>query len=81
MVARAAKLCGLNTQRSDAAASNVLARFSDAAQCADWAAQALAFCLDTQILNCGSQIGPKTNIKRCEIAQMLCNMLRQASLV
>ncbi len=81
MVARAAKLCGLDTKRSDLSVKQTLKRFSDAAQCADWAGQALAFCLDTQILNCGSEIGPKTNIRRCEIAQMLCNMLRQAELI
>ena len=82
MVARAAKLCGLDTQRSDAAASGVLTRFSDAAQCADWAKASLAFCVETGILgNTASTLGPKTNIKRCEIAQMLCNLLQNAGLI
>ena len=82
MVARAAKLCGMNTDYSSAAARDVLAQFGDYTKCADWARSSLAFCYDNGILNSDAlNIQPTQEIRRCEIAQMLYNMLEKANLL
>ena len=82
MVARAAKLCGMATDYSASAIRDTLAQFGDYTKTADWARASLAFCYDKGILD-GSvmNIEPTQNIKRCEIAQMLCNMLEAAKLL
>ena len=82
MVARAAKLCGLSTDYSTAAVRDILAQFGDYTKCADWARSPLAFCYDQGILDSSAlNINPTQYIKRCEIAQMLYNMLEQANLL
>ena len=43
MVARAAKLCGMNTDYTTAAARDILSQFGDYTKCADWARSPLAF--------------------------------------
>ncbi|MBQ3404691.1 MAG: S-layer homology domain-containing protein [Oscillospiraceae bacterium] len=82
MVARAAKLCGMDTEYSAAAVRDILAQFGDYVKSADWARASLAFCygrgiLDDSVLN----IEPTVQIKRCEIAQMLFNLLGGAKLL
>ena len=82
MVARAAKLCGMNTTYSDAAARDVLAGFSDYTKVSSWALGSVAFCYDHGILDSSAlSIQPEVYIKRCEIAQMLYNMLKKANLI
>ena len=82
MVARAAKLCGMNTDYTTAAARDVLAQFGDYTKVADWARAPLAFCYDNGILDASVlNIQPTVAIKRCEIAQMLYNMLEKANLL
>jgi hypothetical protein len=82
MVARAAKLCGMNTDYSTAAARDILSQFGDYTKCADWARAPLAFCYDQGILDASAlNIQPTVAIKRCEIAQMLYNMLEKANLL
>ena len=82
MVARAAKLCGMNTDYTTAAARDVLSQFGDYTSCASWAMAPLAFCYDQGILDDSVlNIQPTQEIKRCEIAQMLYNMLDQANLL
>ena len=82
MVARAAKLCGMNTDYSNAAIRDVLAQFGDYTKTADWARASLAFCYDNGILDASAlYINPTAYIKRCEIAQMLYNMLGKANLL
>ena len=79
MTARAAKLCGMNTELETAAVRDVLAGFTDYVTASDWARSALAFCLREQILSEEEiEILPKQEIKRCEIAQMLYQMLGAA---
>ena len=82
MVARAAKLCGMNTDYSDAAFRDVCSGFSDYTQVSSFARGSLAFCYDNGILD-GSvtAIKPQEYIKRCEIAQMIYNMLNKAKLL
>lgn len=80
MTARAAKLCGMNTELEIAAVRDVLAGFTDYVTASDWARSALAFCLREQILSEEEiEILPKQEIKRCEIAQMLYQMLGAAN--
>lgn len=82
MVARAAKLCGMDTDRSAAEIRDTLAQFGDYTKTADWARASLAFCYDQGILDDSAlNINPTQEIKRCEIAQMLYNMLNKANLL
>ncbi len=82
MVARAAKLCGMDTEMDSAAARDVLAQFGDYVTLDSWAQGSVAFCYDKDILSQDElQISPKTAIKRCEIAEMLFRMLTSAQLI
>jgi hypothetical protein len=82
MVARAARLCGMDTEYSAAAARDILSQFGDYTKCADWARGPLAFCYDNGILDASAlNIQPTVTIRRCEIAQMLYNMLEKANLL
>ncbi len=82
MVARAAKLCGMDTAMEAAEVRDVLAQFSDYVKSADWARAGLAFCYDSGILDDADlNINAGVAIKRCEIAQMLYNMLGSAELL
>ena len=82
MTARAAALCGLDTQMHENAVRDMLAQFDDTAAVADWAKDALAFCYQEGILSQQElEIAPDTLIKRAQIAQMLYNMLDRAKLV
>lgn len=82
MVARAAKICGMDTSYDNQAARDVLAAFGDYVKVSEYALAPLAFCYDNNILDDSEfEILPKTNIKRCEIAQMIYNMLGEAELL
>jgi len=82
MTARAAKLCGININMDDMSVHNTLAQFGDYVTIADWARSSMAFCFDSGILSDEEfDIQPTANITRCEIAQMLFNMLGKAKLL
>lgn len=82
MVTRAAALCGLDTERGTAAVRDTLAQFGDYVTAAPWARPGLAFCYDSGILDSAAlEIMPAQAIRRCEIAQMLFNLLGRARLV
>ena len=82
MVARAAKLCGLNTAVSASAIRDILAQFEDYVTVADWAMEAMAFCYDRGILDQSAlEIQPTVAITRGEVARMLFNMLGKANLL
>ena len=82
MVARAAKLCGMNTELSAANTRDMLAQFGDYVTVDDWARGSLAFCYQEGILSQSAlNIEPARAILRCEIAQMLFNMLSVANLI
>lgn len=82
MVARAAKLCGMETEMSTLAVRDVLAQFTDYVTTADWARSGLAFCYQEGILDDSAlEIRPKVAIQRWEIAQMLYNLLGTARLL
>ena len=82
MVARAAKLCGLDTAMDTAATKDMLAQFGDYRSVASWAKEPMAFCYSVNILDQSDlNIEPTKAILRCEIAQMLYNMLTAAELI
>ena len=81
MVARAAKLCGMDTDMDTLAIRDVLAQFFDYVSSADWSRNALAFCYNEKILdNSVMDIKPKEAVTRAEIASMLYNLLVCAKL-
>lgn len=82
MVARAAKLCGMNTEYDTAASRDVLAAFDDYVTVSPYAQAGLAFCYDKKILDSSEEkIDPNSLIKREEIASMIYNMLKEAKLI
>lgn len=82
MVARSARLCGMDTALSETEQRNILAPFADYTTVASWARESMAFCYGEGILD-GSDlnVNPTRPILRCEIAQMLYNLLYSAKLL
>ena len=82
MVARAAKLCGMNTEIEAFETRDILAGFLDYVKASDWAVSSFAFCYDNKILSDDAmEIKPKEAVTRAEIAQMLYNMLTFSKLI
>lgn len=82
MVARAAKLSGMDTELENYEILNVLAQFTDYVTIAQWAQEGVAFCYSEDIFNQSDlNVEPTRAILRCEIAQMLYNMLDSAKLL
>ena len=82
MIARAAKLTGLNTARTDAEIRDTLAAFGDYRTVASWAQESMAFCYSEGILDDAEfDIQPGIAIRRCEVAEMLHRMLSKALLL
>ena len=72
MLVRAAALCGLNTAADGSGAPEGVS---------DWAKSAVAFCLQKEIMSPEQAQQPGLAVLRCEIAQMLCNLLMQTALL
>jgi hypothetical protein len=82
MIARAAKLCGMDTELDAATVRDALAQFDDYMTAADWARAALAFCFTEGILDDAAlEIGPSKPATRAEIAEMLYGLLDKADLL
>ena len=82
MVARAAKLCGMDTEMESYEVLNMLAQFGDYVSISDWAREFVAFCYSEDILDQSDlNVEPGRAILRCEIAQMLYNLLDKAELL
>ncbi len=82
MIARAATLCGVDTAMGSGEIRDILAQFTDYVKTSEWARESLAFCYREGILSQSDlEILPKAPIKRCEIAQMIFNMLGRANLL
>ena len=61
---------------------DVLAQFSDYVKMPEWARQGLAFCYAQGSLDAsGTVIDGTSVVKRCEVAQMLFNLLGSAKLL
>lgn len=76
MVVRAAKVLGQNTAAANT--ETTLSRFSDSAKVASYAKEPLAYCYNSGILEAEASIQPTKAILRCEIAQMVYNLLKIA---
>ena len=82
MVARAAKLCGLDTAFSEAAQNDILCDYMDYRQIASWAKEAMAWCYWNEVLSPDDMnVEPKREILRGEVAEMLYRMLVLANLI
>ncbi len=82
MTVRAAKLCGLETEISEAEQGDVLCDYMDYRSIASWAKEAMAFCYKYELLDTTAMDAePKREILRCEVAEMLYQMLALANLI
>ncbi len=82
MVAKAANLCGIDTSLQSREMRDMLAQFGDYVETSAWARDSLAICYRSDILNQNDiSIKPKTPIKRCEVAQMIYNLLAVSNLL
>ena len=82
MVARAARLCGMDTGLGEVEIRNTLAQFGDYMTVAAWAKESVAFCYRADILDQSDlEVAPAAAIRRGEIAQMLYNLLSSAKLL
>ena len=82
MVSRAARLCGMDPDLGEQAVSSVLSRFTDGGAPAEWARQSLAFCYSSGLMpDMDTAIEPARAILRCEIAQLLYELLGAAALL
>lgn len=82
MVARAAKLFGLNCSLSDDVSSSLLSEYSDGGGVSSWAARSVAYCIKSGILEPDDNyLLPKDGIGRSDIADMLYNLLKIADML
>ncbi|MFQ9149397.1 MAG: S-layer homology domain-containing protein [Eubacteriales bacterium] len=80
--ARAAVLCGVDTERSDAQIRDTLSVFSDYTTSSKWARAGLAFAVDSNMLDAEAvNLRPKDKTTRAEAAIMLHAMLGAAKLI
>ena len=77
MLARASKSLGLSGQAKDV--DGALKKYPDGATVADYAKDAVAFCAEQAILESDrTELRPGEAICRCEVAQMVWNLLKAA---
>lgn len=82
MLARAARLCGMESEITEAEQWNILSQFTDYRTCSDWAAKDLAFCYREGILPQEDlEVRPHDAALRCEVAEMLYQLLQNARLL
>lgn len=82
MVARAAELCGMDTEMESYEIRNTLAQFGDYVTISGWARASMAFCYREDLLDQSDlNVEPARAILRCEMAQMLYNLLGKAELL
>lgn len=82
MVMRAAGLCGMDTVLGETEIRNILAPFADYLKIAPWAQAGMAFCYGEELFDPSDlNTEPERSILRCEIAQVLYNLLGSAALL
>jgi hypothetical protein len=82
MVARAAKLAGMDTALDNVTIRDTLAQFGDYKTAANYAQSALAFCYAEDIMDDSEfDIYPAKAVTRAEIAEMLYRLLGKANLL
>lgn len=76
MMTKAAALCGLTSELTQAKILDTLSLFGDYPTVSDWAKESVAFCYDSGIWDDSEwDIQPHKHITRSEMAQMLYNLL------
>ena len=66
MVARAAKLCGMDAELENYEILNALAQFGDYVTVSEWARESMAFCYSADILDQSDlDVEPNRAILRC----------------
>ena len=82
MVAKAASLCGLTTQLTQAKVLDILSLFGDYPEVSEWAKESVAFCYDSGIWDDSEwDIQPHKHMTRGEMAQMLYNLLNASGML
>ncbi|MCY9661878.1 S-layer homology domain-containing protein [Paenibacillus chondroitinus] len=82
MVARAAKLCGLDTNVQDIEIRDMLAQFTDYTKTAEWARASLALSYREHILSQDMiEIQPEAAVTRSEVSDMLYQLLMISKLL
>lgn len=82
MLARCARLCGIDDQMDAAAIRDVLAQFGDYVQTPDWARSGLALCYREGILDDADlNINGSQTVTRSQVAQMVYQLLYAAKLL
>jgi hypothetical protein len=82
MVAKAASLCGLTTQLTQAKVLDILSLFGDYPAVSEWAKESVAFCYDSGIWDDSEwDIQPHKHMTRGEMAQMLYNLLNASGML
>ncbi len=82
MVARAAALCGMDTEMDPDTVRDTLAQFSDYVKVPEWARPGVAFCYQAGILDDSAlEIRGAAAIRRCEAAQMIFRLLGASNLL
>ena len=80
MVARAAKLCGLDTTIGTAEGDKLLSAYGDRSKVQAWAVPTLAWCLKNGVVVRSGNLEPRVKMTRGEIAQMFWRLLELARL-
>ncbi len=84
LLARAARLCGMDTEMDQDGIRFYLAQFTDYVKVSDYAQGPMAFCFREGILRedeFGENLEPKTPILRSEIARMVYRLMSSAKLL
>lgn len=82
MTARAAKLCGLETDMNVLTAKDILEKFEDFNTVSAWSISSMGFCVKEGILDGNTEnVTPKENVTREQVAVMIFRMLGKAKLI
>jgi len=82
MIAKAAQLSGIDEALDKSQTRDMLAQFLDYVEVSDWARSSVALCYQKEILSQEEmEINPQQPIKRCEVAEMLFNLLNISNLI
>lgn len=82
MVARAAKLCGMDTVTNETLTRDTISIFTDYIYIESWAKDSMAFCLINGIVSDeGAEIMPTEKISRAEVASMVYSMLDKSTVL
>ncbi len=82
IISRAMKYAKLNTELGENEISELLTKYSDSSEFADWAKESAAACISNEIVGgFEGKLNPKNNITRAETAAIVRRMLKKAELI